>query len=110
MSKVEDNIARIIIDKTKKGDFGIEVANLILQRAKVGLEKYGVTLEDAPGTLQIFCQHALEEACDLAAYLEKMRLESEKDSLLSRILKEEVDKACENIISLKKLQMFIDRI
>ena len=46
-----------------------KVRNDLLKRSKFGLEKYGVTLEQAGLTRQQALQHAYEEALDLACYL-----------------------------------------
>jgi len=43
---------------------------LLLQRSIVGLKKYGVTTVDNPLTLREWLQHALEEALDMANYLQ----------------------------------------
>ena len=49
-----------------------KVINQIKERAKTGLNKYGVTMERQDLTLLDWIQHAQEEAMDLAVYLEKM--------------------------------------
>lgn len=51
---------------------GIEamVCDLIAVRQGVGIAKYGTTLADNPAGRVERIQHALEEACDLAAYLQ----------------------------------------
>lgn len=51
---------------------------LLLQRSDVGIDKYGVTLENAGLSKKQILQHALEEALDLANYLqtEIMRIEA----------------------------------
>lgn len=41
-------------------------------RSKVGIKKYGTTLEDSKENLIDFIQHAQEEAMDFCLYLEKM--------------------------------------
>ena len=52
---------------------------LLLQRSKVGISKYGVTLSNSRLGRRAILQHALEEALDLANYLqtEIMRLDTE---------------------------------
>lgn len=54
---------------------------LLLQRSNVGIQKYGVTLEKSNLTQEQYLQHALEEALDLANYLqgELMRIRSAKN-------------------------------
>jgi hypothetical protein len=51
---------------------------LLLQRSKVGIAKYGVTLQNSGLGRRAILQHALEEALDLANYLqtEIMRLDA----------------------------------
>lgn len=43
---------------------------LLLQRSQVGIAKYGVTLGDSGLTERQLVVHALEEALDLANYLQ----------------------------------------
>lgn len=43
---------------------------LLLQRSQVGVSKYGVTLADSGLNRRQLLQHALEEALDLANYLQ----------------------------------------
>ncbi|WQZ00302.1 hypothetical protein Shy_CDS0025 [Escherichia phage Shy] len=43
---------------------------MLLQRSIVGLAKYGVTTDNNPLTLREWLQHALEEALDMANYLQ----------------------------------------
>lgn len=52
---------------------------LLLERSNVGISKYGVTLAGAGLSKRALLQHALEEALDLANYLqaEIMRLDGE---------------------------------
>ena len=52
---------------------------LLLERSNVGVAKYGVTLAGSGLSRRALLQHALEEALDLANYLqaELMRLDSE---------------------------------
>ncbi len=51
---------------------GVEsrVCALIASRQAVGVAKYGTTLEANPAGRVERIRHALEEACDLAAYLQ----------------------------------------
>lgn len=52
---------------------------LLLDRSNVGVVKYGVTLESARLSERAVLQHALEEALDLANYLQTriMRIDGE---------------------------------
>jgi hypothetical protein len=52
---------------------------LLLKRSQLGITKYGVTLASAKLGPRAILQHALEEALDLANYLqtEIMRLDGE---------------------------------
>lgn len=45
---------------------------LLLDRSNVGIKKYGATLEDAKLAAPALVQHALEEALDLANYLQAL--------------------------------------
>jgi len=56
MSKIEDSVC------TK-----------ILERAKVGKDKYGTTMERDDLSIQDWLTNAQEEAMDLAIYLEKIK-------------------------------------
>jgi hypothetical protein len=49
------------------------VIKQIRERAELGLNKYGVTMERQDLTLLDWVQHAQEEAMDLAVYLEKIK-------------------------------------
>lgn len=49
-----------------------EVCKKIQDRAAVGKEKYGVTMETAPLSKLEWLIHAQEEALDLAVYLQKL--------------------------------------
>ncbi len=55
-----------------------KVINQIKERAKTGLNKYGVTMERQDLTLLDWVQHAQEEAMDLAVYLEKIKEQLDK--------------------------------
>ena len=50
-----------------------EAAWLLEERARKGLETYGMTLDENPAPLEERLQHALEEALDLLQYLEWAR-------------------------------------
>jgi hypothetical protein len=43
------------------------------QRSKIGIEKYGVTLDRNDLTRLEWLQHAQEEAMDMILYLEKLK-------------------------------------
>ena len=45
----------------------------LLERSKVGVEKYGTTLEDANLDKKETVQHAIEEVLDLANYLRTLK-------------------------------------
>ena len=55
---------------------------LLLDRSNVGIDKYGVTLQNSGLGHRALLQHALEEALDLANYLqaEIMRYDNEENS------------------------------
>ena len=48
------------------------VCTKITQRAQIGKEKYGTTMERTDLTKLQWLRHAQEEAMDLAVYLEKL--------------------------------------
>jgi hypothetical protein len=56
---------------------------MLLARSKVGVDKYGVTLEGSGLTRRELLRHALEEALDLANYLQA---EIMRDELLLKSL------------------------
>lgn len=45
----------------------------MLERSKVGVEKYGTTLEENDIPIKEWIQHAKEEAMDMANYLERLK-------------------------------------
>ena len=55
------------------------VCTKITQRAQVGKEKYGTTMDRKDLTKPQWLKHAQEEAMDLAVYLEKIIQEEEND-------------------------------
>ena len=54
------------------------VTEKMLERARVGLNKYGVTTERTDLSLLEWVTHAQEEAMDLAIYLERIKQEITK--------------------------------
>lgn len=71
-------------------NFNLEIAEdlvvernrqLLLERSKVGISKYGVTVDGNNLTEKEWLQHALEEALDLANYIQKLILEKERQEL-----------------------------
>jgi hypothetical protein len=58
-------------NETKSPDSNVEKnREMLLQRSIVGLAKYGVTTDNNPLSLRAWLQHALEEALDMANYLQ----------------------------------------
>lgn len=56
---------------SKSPDSNVEKnREMLLQRSIVGLAKYGVTTDNSPLSLREWLQHALEEALDMANYLQ----------------------------------------
>ena len=55
------------------------VARLLAQRQQLGIRKYGLTVEHNPLSLRQWHQHALEEALDLAVYLQRCIEELDKE-------------------------------
>ena len=59
------------VEKNTSPDSNVEKnREMFLQRSIVGLAKYGVTTDNNPLTLRAWLQHALEEALDMANYLQ----------------------------------------
>ncbi|MCK9234958.1 MAG: hypothetical protein M0P09_01425 [Acholeplasmataceae bacterium] len=55
----------------KSDDHIVELnVDLLRQRSRVGIKKYGVTLEQSGLSQKQFMRHALEEVLDLANYLQ----------------------------------------
>ena len=50
-----------------------EVINRYKDRAKLGLNKYGTTLDRDDLTTEQWLEHAIEEALDLSLYLTKLK-------------------------------------
>jgi len=70
----------ILANAEKSADAVVERnRKLLLDRSKLGINKYGVTLSNARLNQRQILQHALEETLDLANYLqtEIMRLDGE---------------------------------
>lgn len=51
------------------------VRQMLKRRAEIGLTKYGVTTERTDIDLVAWVNHALEETCDLAVYLYRIKSE-----------------------------------
>jgi hypothetical protein len=49
------------------------VRSALLERSRIGLSKYGVSVADSHLSVPQWLQHAQEEALDLAVYLERVR-------------------------------------
>lgn len=50
-----------------------EILNRYKDRAKLGLNKYGTTLDRDDLTTEQWLEHAIEEALDLSLYLTKLK-------------------------------------
>lgn len=50
-----------------------DTVDLLRSRAKVGKDKYGVTMDRQDLTPEQWCQHAIEELLDGAQYLMKLK-------------------------------------
>lgn len=61
-NKIEDSIVNAVVKKFK-------------QRSKVGIEKYGTTLDRDDLSFEQWIEHAIEEAMDLTLYLQKIKQE-----------------------------------
>ena len=68
----------------KSPDANVELnVAMLRQRSVVGLQKYGVTLAGNKLTHKQWLQHALEEALDLANYLQSAIQQIEKEEQLA---------------------------
>ena len=47
------------------------LCQMITERQRMGIRKYGQTVAENPLSQRQWLQHALEEACDLAVYLKR---------------------------------------
>lgn len=56
-----------------------QVRALLLRRSQIGLKKYGVSTNRTDLTLVDWLRHALEEALDLAVYLQRALADAELD-------------------------------
>jgi hypothetical protein len=74
-----------------------KVCTKITQRAELGKEKYGTTMERSDLSSLEWLIHAQEEAMDLSVYLEKL-IGLEQELLLAKKLidEEQKKKPCEN--------------
>ena len=64
------------------------IINKFISRGKLGLEKYGTTLDRNDLSLLDWINHAQEEHLDAILYLEKIRQEIQKNNNLSTLIKE----------------------
>lgn len=58
--KIKDEIVQKLVDN-------------IVDRSTIGIDKYGVTLQDSPQNKEEFLQHLKEELMDAALYVEKLQ-------------------------------------
>ncbi|MEJ6793820.1 MAG: hypothetical protein QNK68_02250 [Flavobacteriales bacterium] len=49
------------------------VVNKFVSRSDVGFKKYGVTLDEDPGDLNVWMTHLQEELMDAVNYIEKLK-------------------------------------
>lgn len=95
MSKIEDKVAELILERTQIDENGKAILAIIKQRAKDGLEKYGVSMEDAKEPLSKWIENAFEESLDLPIYLYKA-------ILVAKNLEKEVQDLKEQVKELEK--------
>lgn len=95
MSKIEDKVAELILERTQIDENGKAILAIIKQRAKDGLKKYGVSMEDAKEPLSKWIEHAFEESLDLPIYLYKA-------ILVAKNLEKEVQDLKEQVKELEK--------
>ena len=70
-----DSVIQAIIDK-------------FISRGKVGLQKYGTTLDRNDLSLLDWINHAQEEHLDAILYLEKIKQEIQRNNNISSVIKE----------------------
>ncbi len=51
------------------------IAHLLKSRSETGIRKYGTTLDRTDLTIKEWIDHSIEEALDLALYLERIKSE-----------------------------------
>lgn len=51
------------------------IAHLLKSRSETGIRKYGTTLDRTDLTIKEWIDHSIEEALDLALYLERIKCE-----------------------------------
>jgi anthranilate/para-aminobenzoate synthase component II len=51
------------------------IAHLLKNRSETGIRKYGTTLDRTDLTIKEWIDHSIEEALDLALYLERIKSE-----------------------------------
>lgn len=69
------------------------VRELLKSRAEVGYKKYGCNTERDDLSVSDWIQHALEEACDLAVYLARMKSDAERNTITISTSNVAVDQA-----------------
>lgn len=68
-------MSQVIVDKTVEA-----VREDLLSRSRLGIAKYGVTLDRTDLSLRDWLQHAYEETLDQANYLKRAIIELERRS------------------------------
>jgi predicted HAD superfamily Cof-like phosphohydrolase len=81
--ELNENLLKYFKPKEEKKDPIVEsVVNKFLERSKVGIEKYGTTLND--NNKDNFITHAMEEAMDFTLYLQKLQSQ-QKESIIQKV-------------------------
>jgi len=70
VTKTAKEITKQLVGQIAKDSVVETNRQLLLDRSNVGIGKYGVTLDKAALSEEAILQHALEEALDLANYLQ----------------------------------------
>lgn len=70
VTKTAKEITKQLVEQISADSVVETNRQLLLDRSNVGIQKYGVTLEKANLSEEAILQHALEEALDLANYLQ----------------------------------------
>lgn len=77
-SNIQQDIEELEVTGTEA-----RVCLMIAQRQKLGIQKYGTTVEGNPLSLRQWLQHALEESLDMAIYIQRCieQLDKQQDDL-----------------------------
>ncbi len=95
--ELNENLLKYFTPKEKTDSIVEDVINQFRKRSKVGIEKYGTTLND--NNTDDFLTHAMEEAMDFTLYLQKIK-ELQKQNTTDKVLEWAINK---NLIHAKNV-------